>query len=184
MPGRKGQRSGGHNAKTVQALALGGTLRKDRHGKIASPQAPKGRPIPRKKLDGDAKAEWDAMLVDLEASGVLSPVDSAALYQYCRMFAESEELMRLKEETAGSAGIVEENIGDLEGADRVAAFQEITKLRALEAGYITKIHQKRLGLRVYLTEFGLTPASRGRVKVAEKPDGGDPFAEFETSGVQ
>ena len=65
----------------------------------------------------------------------------------------------------------------------VAALQEITKLRQLEAGSLTRTRMGRMALRAYLVEFGLTPASRGRVKVTgdTKPDDG--FADFDDDTV-
>ena len=36
-----------------------------------------------------------------------------------------------------------------------------------------------MAIRTYLVEFGLTPASRGRVKLPEQPPEDDPFAQFD-----
>lgn len=133
-----------------------------------------------KPLEGDAAEEWDRMLERLAQSKTLSSVDGAALYQYCQMFAETEALALAQLEVSGSIAILEESLGDFEGAERIQAFQELTKLRQLEAGYSGKIRQGRMGLRVWLVEFGLTPASRGRVKIPDTQAEVDPFAEFDT----
>ena len=51
--------------------------------------------------------------------------------------------------------------------------------RKVHPGF-AQCRQHDLALRLYLTEFGLTPASRGRVKLPEKPQANaDPFAEFD-----
>lgn len=123
------------------------------------------------------------MVGRLSLVGTLSAVDDAALYQYCRLFAETEALAVSQIETAASIDIVEENLHGLKGADIVAAFQEITKLRQLEARYTSQIRQGRMAVRQFLVEFGMTPSARTRVKVPEKKDA-DPFDEFDEGTVQ
>lgn len=183
MAGVKGQRSGGHNAKTANEHALAGTKRRDRHA-FASPDPPKGRPTPPKRLEGDALAEWDAMIADLEAAKTLATTDRMALYQYCRLYAETEAQAERASEYAEGIQTLEDNLSGLEGAELVACFQEIGKLHQLRAQNETKVRQGRMGLRIYLVEFGQTPASRGRVKLPEAPPT-DPFDEFEEpNGVQ
>ena len=170
MAGVKG-RSGGQNAKTVSQHKLQGTLQKVRHAGIRNPEPPAGEPVQPKKLDGDAKSEWGRMLERLRDCKTLSSVDGAALYQYCRMFAETEALVIRQEEIGASIDVLEESLGDFKGPELIAAFQEMTKMRALESRYTSQIRQGRMGQRVFLVEFGLTPASRGRVKLPEqKPD--------------
>lgn len=143
---------------------LSGTFRPDRHAGAGAPEPPAGKPKSPKKLAGDAKAEWKRMVLRLEQLGIVSMVDAGALYQYCRLFAETEALCNRQAELEGSIGILEENLSGLKGVDLVACFQEITKMRQLQAGLDTKIRQGRMGQRVYLVEFGLTPSSRSRVK--------------------
>lgn len=143
------------------------------------PDPPKGRPEPPKPLEGDALDEWNRMLDRLERSGTLSVVDDGALYQHCRLFAETEALTEKQSEVGESIKILEENLGGLQGADLVQCFQEISKMRQLEAGYDTKIRQGRMALRQYFVEFGLTPSARSRVKLPAAPPKGklDQFRE-------
>jgi P27 family predicted phage terminase small subunit len=169
MAGVRG-RSGGRNAKTVKAHKLQGTFQKVRHGGVKNPEPPAGVPVPPKPLAGDALHEWNRMLARLAVSKTLSSVDDGVLYQYCQMFAETEGIALAQEETAATVRILQENLDglhELSFEDLLAAAQEITKLRKLEAGYITKVRQGRMALRTYLVEFGLTPASRGRVKLTD-----------------
>jgi P27 family predicted phage terminase small subunit len=184
MAGVKGQRSGGHNRKTREQLEKSGTFRKDRHEELNSPTAPEGIPEPPMRLDGMALEEWERMIARLTKTGALSVVDDAVLFQYCRLFAETEGIWIAQQETEATIRIIQENLdgmsrGDdgerLTMADLLAVTQEITKLRRLEAGYITKVRQGRMALRQLLVEFGLTPAARGRVKLPEKPKDADPF---------
>ena len=179
MAGIAGQRSGGHNAKTIQQHKLEGTHQKVRHAGIASPETPKGKPVWPKALVGDAKAEWSRMIKRLTLTGSLSSVEDMAIFQYCCLFAETEAIAVIQSETAGSIRALEDNLSGLEGAELVQCFQEITKLRQLESRYAVQIRQGRMAIRAYLVEFGLTPASRGRVKLPEPGQSKDPFGEFD-----
>lgn len=164
MAGTKG-RSGGHNAKTQEQLRQSGTFRDDRHGHFDSLEAPKGTPERPMELDDMAGAEWDRMIRRLKESKAISTVDDGVLYQYCQLFAETEQIKVKQLENDASIDIVEENLGELKGTDLVAAFQEIGKMRKLDSRYIDQIRQGRVALKGYLVEFGLTPASRGRVRL-------------------
>ena len=179
MPGVKG-RSGGRLAKTVKQHRLEGTFQKVRHGGFRNPDAPEGLPVPPEELEGKAKAEWGRMLSRLSVSKVISVVDDAALYQHARLYAETEAIASQQEALSASVQILEENIRGLEGPDLVVVFQEISKMRQLEARYSTQVRQGRMAIRTYLVEFGLTPAARGRVRLPEKPDEVDPFAKYDT----
>jgi P27 family predicted phage terminase small subunit len=187
MAGVKGQRSGGHNKKTRAQLEKAGTFRKDRHEHLPSTDAPLGIPQPPKPLDGDALEEWNRMIARLQETGALTIVDDAVLYQYCRLFAETEGIYVAQQETAETVRILQENFDRQDGSklsfeDLMDAAREVTKLRKLEASYITQVRQGRMALRQLLVEFGLTPAARGRVKLPEKkqPDA-DPFTAFQKS---
>src|SRR6185436_20366349 len=99
MAGVKG-RSGGHNAKTIEELALAGTFRNDRHAGVRSPEPPMGVPEPPKALRGQARLEWDRMIGRLASSKTLSSVDDGALYQYCQLFSETEAITTTKRANA------------------------------------------------------------------------------------
>src|SRR6185295_7517647 len=92
MAGVKGQRSGGHNAKTAQEHRLSGTFRRGRHAGARGPELVAGDPTPPKTLHGDARAEWARMLEALRAAKSLSQNDYAALYQYTKLFGQTEVL--------------------------------------------------------------------------------------------
>jgi P27 family predicted phage terminase small subunit len=178
VPGVKG-RSGGHNAKTVKEHKLQGTFQKVRHAGVRNPDPPIGIPTPPKKIEGDAAEDWVRMVGRLTKSKTMSEVDDAALYQYCQMFSETERLSISQQEVGSSLQIINDSLGDYEGAERIAIFQEMSKMRQLEAGYSTKIRQNRMALKSWLVEFGLTPASRGRVKLPDAKPDVDEFDEFD-----
>jgi len=103
------------------------------------------------------------MVRRLEHTRVLSLVDDGALYQYCRLFAETEALCDRQAEIEVSIGLLEENLGKVQGELMVSVIQEISKMRQLQSGLDTKIRQGHMAQRVFLVEFGLTPSSRTRV---------------------
>jgi P27 family predicted phage terminase small subunit len=177
MPGVKG-RSGGHNAKTVKAHQLAGTFQKTRHKGITNPDPPSGDPVQPKRLTGDAGREWDRMIRRLKESKTLSTVDDGALYQYCRLFGETEGLSDQQASSEKRLKYLEDRLDEMEGEQLTRAIDAMTSLEKVVSGYVTKIRMQRMALRAYLVEFGLTPASRGRVKVADKPDD-DPFGDLD-----
>ena len=161
VPGR----SGGRNAKTRQQHELEGTLNATRHKDLATPDVPNGVPDVPAGLEGLALDEWHRMIARLQACRTLAKVDDAVLFQYCRMFAETEAIAVTQAETNASVQVLEENLAGIEKDQVVSVFQEITKLRQLEARYTTQVRQGRVALRAYLVEFGMTPAARSRVRV-------------------
>ena len=153
MAGVKGQRSGGQNRKSARLHVLQGTFRAHRQPQGA-PEPPQGTPTKPKALTGEGAAEWERMVERFSLSGTLSLVDGAALYQYCRLHAGAEQLQR--------------------DADRLTStwFEKVSVDGAGQEHREPKVHpvfaqlrQYRMALRVWLTEFGLTPAARSRVKL-------------------
>lgn len=108
------------------------------------------RPKPPKYLNAVALEEWEEILPDIEATGVLSVVDGRALALYCESYS------RL---VAARADI------DKEG---VIASSEAGAPKTNPAVVVAErasVHMLRC-----LSEFGLTPAARSRVKApAEGP---------------
>lgn len=165
MAGVRGQRSGGHNAKTRDQLNQEGTFRPDRHGGLENPRPPAGLPTPPRPLDPLARGEWNRMIKRLELSKTVSQVDDAALYQYCNLWAETETIRadnRRIQELAKTLKVTA--IKELQGPDLVKCIAEIVKLEAITAKYRAQLRQGHAAIRQYLVEFGMTPAARGRVK--------------------
>lgn len=164
--------SGGRNAKPTRAHVVSGTFRGDRHADHDTPDPPKGDPVPPRELSAVGQAEWAGMVESLRLSRTLSPVDGHALYQYCCLVAEAEELVAEKAEARAAVNTLLASQGDVEKEDLLAFFQELGKMTKLASSYDGKITSKRSTIRQYLVEFGLTPAARSRVKIpAEKPKG-------------
>jgi len=178
MPGTKA--SGGRNSKGRQFHVLAGSFRADRHVSQAGVDAPKGQPEPLKPLAGDALDEWQRMLVRMEQIGTLSPVHDAVLYQYCQLFAETEQLVVEKAEARAAVDRLLESQGDIEAADLLTFFQEVGKMQKLAGGYDSKIRSNRMALRQFLVEFGLTPVALSRVggKAPNQSDEEDALAKL------
>jgi P27 family predicted phage terminase small subunit len=164
MAGVKG-RSGGRNAKTVEQLKAEGTFDPSRHAGIENPLPVPGMPKPPAKLGKIARREWRRMVELLEANHTLSRELAGALYQYCRLFEEAEDIAAQRIDRRNTIERLEESIRSLRGESLVEAIANITKLVLLDAKDATQIRQYRLALRTYLVEFGLTPAARSRVKL-------------------
>lgn len=171
-----GTRSG-FNAKTRQELARSGNLRKDRHGELKSPEPTTGRPDPPSELAKVAQEEWDRMVWAFEDMGMLHKVDRFALYQYCQLYAETEAVSLQQDEAKAGLEILEENLtGGRSGpdeerltvSDRVQLFAQIVTMHKLISKCTDQLRSGRMAIRQYLVEFGLTPASRGRIKLPSK----------------
>lgn len=185
MAGVKG-RSGGRNRKSTQLHIIAGTFRQDRHGDGETPEPPKGDPKPPLPLAGEAKAEWDRMVERLKASHTLATVDDGALYQYVQLHAETEGIKadtnRARKDLAAArklSATLKRTAQKLEGAELIDAIDKIVqvqdkvvRLHLLIAKETQQLRMGHMALRIYLVEFGMTPAARSRVKVPagrEKP---------------
>lgn len=119
------------------------------------------------------------MVSRLEQSQSLTVVDDGAMYQYCRLFAETERIAEQQDGARVSLEVLEENLLTLEGTELVQVFGQIVLLRKLMAKCTDQIRQGRMALRQYLVEFGLTPASRGRVKLPAMQEQVDEFTAYQ-----
>lgn len=169
--------SGGRNKISRADHELAGTLRKDRHGAAGGgeepPDPPKGRPPTPPELAGHAREEWHRMIDRLEASRTLSLVDDAALYQYCCLFGETEDLQDSHRENAALVAILRATTL----SDEV--FAQLVTVKQMDAKLTTQLRQGHMAVRSYLVEFGMTPSARARVKVPPAPVADDPMAEFD-----
>lgn len=166
MPGVAG-RSGGRNARGTNDHLVRGTFRRDRHEGAASVVATPGPPEPPKPLAGDAKEEWDRVVLALSDTGAISVVDGSVLYDYCRLFADAERLQKAVD------------------ALEMPFFEKVTVDGAGQEHSEPKVHPGfaqlrayRQALRSYLVEFGLTPASRNRVKTLKPTTPQNEWAEI------
>jgi P27 family predicted phage terminase small subunit len=116
----------------------------DKDTNYAEPFVPPGDPIPPDTLDEIGLKEWKRILPTIKAMGILTLADGDALALYCRAYSRwKQALSNLDDE---GMTIIGPRLGLIENPSlRIAE-------RAEDA------------MRRILLEFGLTPASRQRVK--------------------
>jgi P27 family predicted phage terminase small subunit len=123
------------------------------------PQPEKKAPRCPSWLEPEAKKEWKRMAKTLEAIGVLTQVDKAAFAGYCQAYARWKEA----EEFLSKHGtIFKTPSGYIQQVPQVSIAQTYLKV-----------------MKDFCSEFGLTPASRTRIRVntAETPTD-DPMEEL------
>ncbi len=177
--------SGGlRHRKTRQQLERSGTFRADRHGDLISPDPPRERPTRPSDLKGEGAAEWDRMLERLELSQSMFKVDDAAIAQYCRLHAETHAVDARQRQAQRLLTRLEKKMRGLSAAEHVAAAGHLITLHSLIAKCTDQLRQGRMAIRQYLGEFGLTPASRGRVKLPAAPKAAiDEFTAFQRKRI-
>lgn len=85
MPGRKGQRSGGHNAKTTAQHKADGTYQPCRHSERADNAAAIGKPEKPDWLSEQQNAIWDEV-VDYLPDGCVGRADTVVLREMVRIY--------------------------------------------------------------------------------------------------
>lgn len=127
----------------------------------AEPKMSAELPTCPKHLQGEARKEWRRSVKLLHESGILAAVDRAALAAYCsawERWIEAEEAIKLQ-------GMIQTSPN---GYPILNPYLSISN-KAMEQ------------MRAFLTEFGMTPSSRSRIKVEKKEDE-DPMDAFLNRG--
>lgn len=132
--------------KPTNLKILQGTFRPS----LAQPHEPKPEadipPVPA-QLGDEAKLEWDRISVELMQLGLLTRIDQSALAAYCEFradFLHATTMCAMKE-----------------GQDRKVI--KTAKGNFIENPYYTIKKRSAEMMHKFLTEFGLTPASRTRI---------------------
>lgn len=133
------------------------------HKRQARPKQPlpglgAGRPKRPADLKGEARAEWNRLVPELEAAGLLCKVDRAALVELCRSWAD---LVDARQILAAEGTVVETPIQSARGeviGDRVSRHPAVMVLNDAFKRWST-----------LAKEYGLTAAGRLRMKLG----GGD-----------
>jgi P27 family predicted phage terminase small subunit len=109
-------------------------------------------------LDSRAKKEWKRITPELEHLGLLTRIDMAALAAYCQAYSrwiEAEKMIR-------KHGMLVKN----------------QKGYPVVSPYMAIINKSLEQMKSYLTEFGLTPASRSRIDVKPPAEDIDPMEQL------
>lgn len=149
----------GRKPKPTNIKVLEGEKRKSRINRNEPKPGP-GRPTCPDHLNDDARAEWDRIVPELEIMGLLSRVDRTELAMYCQAYAR--------------------------WLDAEKSLNEKGYLYRTENGNITTSPMLWVANKAmeqchkFLTEFGMTPASRSRINVgkASDDDGWNKLLEF------
>lgn len=187
MPGTASSGGRGTNAKSRAQHEAAGTYRKDRHGDLRSPEPTPGRPEPPEDLDNVGQKAWDWLMWAFEDMGMLHKVDAATCYAYCRLWSKTMAVETQQDELRETLRILEENRGDLKEMspiDRQSFFTNVVMLQKLISKCTDQSRSGWMAIRQYLVEFGLTPASRGRIKLTAKKEEADPFTAFQQQRTQ
>jgi P27 family predicted phage terminase small subunit len=108
-----------------------------------------------------AQHEWRRVAPQLYELGLLTSVDGAALEAYCEAYATWRDAMKA-----------------LKGG----------RTYTTSTGYVRAKPEVAIGnealrqMKVYMTEFGLTPSSRGRMNLPEAQTEEDPFESYLNRG--
>jgi len=136
-------------------------------GRANEPRPAAGAPPMPRWLSKEAKAEWKRIVPDLLALGVLTRVDRTALAAYCQAHAELVEATRLLEAEGRILGVPVFN----KAGDQTGTVKKAHPAVRLQRDAFARV-------KVFLGEFGLTPATRAKLAVpgpGGRPDG---FTEF------
>jgi P27 family predicted phage terminase small subunit len=145
---------------------------------------PKGEPQPRVEapprpawIVGAARAEWESIVPELVRLGLLTRVDKMALAGYCQASAELEEATRILNRDG--------RLIETPALSRSGEPVQVTKKGKLVLVMILKVHpmirvqrDAFARVRAFLTEFGLSPSTRTRVKSVNEDAKADPFEAF------
>jgi P27 family predicted phage terminase small subunit len=127
------------------------------------PDPAQGIPVRPDWLDAEAQAEWDRVSQELSDMGTLTLADRAALAAYC---------------TAWSRWVEAEGM--------VKKFGMIVKSPEkgfpMKSPYLSIADQALETMRKLMVEFGLTPSSRSRIRVAPGGDEVDELDRFLETG--
>lgn len=183
MPGTASSGGYGNRRKSLKQHELDGTLRKDRHADLKNPIPTGGRPEMPEGLEPLAEKEWHRLIWAFEDMGMLHRVDAFSLENYAKLYAETEAVAVQQAEAAASVQILEQNLPGIEASDLVQVYGQIVILRKLISKCTDQLRQGRMAMRQYLVEFGLTPASRGRIKLPVESEPVDEFTAFQQARV-
>lgn len=127
-------------------------------------------PVP-EHLSNEAKAEWDRIAVELNAIGLLTHVDRAALAAYCQAWADwveaEEQLRRYGKMVKSPVKTVTRRSGGAELTETSGGFPMQSPFLPIRNRALEIMHK-------FLTEFGMTPASRSRISVSKVSEIDDP----------
>jgi len=119
-----------------------------------------------------------------EDMGMLAKVDGHVAGAYCQLWSETHHVKEQLEEARAGLKVLEENLSDIQAEDKVQLFTQIVALHKTISKCTDQSRQGWMAIRQYLVEFGLTPASRGRIKLPPKAETADEFEQHQLRRVK
>jgi P27 family predicted phage terminase small subunit len=113
------------------------------------PQVPTNRITPPAGLSAVAKKHWKKILPQLRAAKIITNIDATAFAAYCETYATWQHAV-----------------------DQIAKYGSVIKGEKgfpVCSPYVTIADKTLRQMRDFLTEFGMTPSSRTRIAVTDKP---------------
>lgn len=127
--------------------------------KVVIPKAPE-------HLSIEAREEWDRIVKEIHSLGMMSSLDRAALSAYCQAYGRWVQAESILNELSLSGGI-DKGLTVMTDSGNV--------IQNPVVGIANKAMQDMVK---YSVEFGMTPASRAKVKVDKGDEEKDPAAEY------
>ncbi len=143
--------------KPLELKQRDGDIHKERWN-LNAPQPEKGIPTCPKHLTGAAKTEWKRIVPELDKIGLLTQIDRSALAAYCEAYREWKEACELME---GKSLLIRTEAGNI-----------------IQNPLVGIKHKAAEHMHKFLTEFGMTPASRTRISVNPKGKEVDPMEQL------
>lgn len=137
----------------------------------AEPRPEAGLPAPPAELGSDAKNEWRRVARRLQALGLLTPCDRAALAAYCQAFGRWRQAERALAAMAKA--------DPLTGALMIRTKEG----NAIQNPLVGIANKAMADMVRYAAEFGMTPSARSRIAgAADGEQKDDPAAKYFTTG--
>src|SRR5208282_163713 len=178
-----GAGSGGHNAKPTAIKKLQGDAGHRLTKDMVEPQPEPGLPEMPKGMRSGARREFKHICPQLQLLGLLTVVDGKALMAYCDAYAEAEVARRdfIKRGAWLDTPVMVKGTDD-EGMVPLYHEGQLLMVRKVNPSFTVYCAAIKI-MKSFLTEFGLTPASRSRLKI-EPPKKVDPMDEYLKAGSQ
>jgi hypothetical protein len=174
-----GSNSGGGNSKDPLELKATGGWRRSRHVGLGRPAIEIPNEVSQMEVPGKLGAigrrEFYRMAKLMLSMNTLAISDSAVIYQYSRMFEQIEVVIPKRITTLEHLRNPLQQSGrskrkDVTAAGIRLAVAQMERIESQISALQKEIFRGRVAIRHYLTELGMTPASRHRVKVLDKPE--------------
>jgi P27 family predicted phage terminase small subunit len=145
---------------TAEKEASGAYRKNPQRRNKTEPKPVRGRPVKPEHVESCevASAQWDELCSTLDAMNILTVADKSLLALYCQTYSEWSKLQHHVRENG------------------CTIFND--KGNASQSAEAIQVHRYADRLLKMMSELGLTPSSRSRIKTPEQTEDEDPMAEL------